>query len=31
MGAEWPPDALESMVQAVEDSDDDHDWERRNA
>jgi hypothetical protein len=31
MGAEWPLDALENCVRAVEDSDDDHDWERRNA
>jgi hypothetical protein len=29
MGTECPPDALESIVQAVEDSDDDHDGERR--
>jgi hypothetical protein len=31
MGGEWPLDALESCVRAVEDSDDDQDWERRNA
>jgi hypothetical protein len=29
MGAEWPLDALENVVRAVEDSDDDRDWERR--
>ena len=31
MGAEWPLDALENVVRAAEGSDDDHDWERRNA
>jgi len=31
MGAEWPLDALENVVHASEDSDDDNDWERRNA
>ena len=31
MGAEWPIDALENVVRAAEDSDDDLDWERRNA
>jgi hypothetical protein len=31
MGVEWPQEALEDVVRAVEDSDDDHDWERRNA
>ena len=31
LGAEWPTDALENVVRASEDSDDDHDWERRNA
>ena len=31
MGAEWPLDALENCVRAVEDSDDDNDWEQRNA
>jgi hypothetical protein len=31
LGAEWPTDALESIVQATEDSDDDREWERRNA
>jgi hypothetical protein len=30
-GAEWPLDALENVVRAAEDSDDDHEWERRNA
>jgi hypothetical protein len=30
MGAEWPLDALENVVRAAEDSDDDTDWERRN-
>jgi hypothetical protein len=30
MGEEWPLDALENVVRAAEDSDDDHDWERRN-
>ncbi len=30
MGAEWPPQALENIVNAVEDDSDDHDWERRN-
>jgi hypothetical protein len=30
MGAEWPIEALESVVREVEDSDDDRDWERRN-
>jgi hypothetical protein len=30
-GAEWPLDALESIVRAAEDDDDDSDWERRNA
>jgi hypothetical protein len=30
MGAEWPIDALENCVRAVEDSDDDQDCERRN-
>jgi hypothetical protein len=30
MGAEWPMDALENVVRAAEDSDDDDDWERRN-
>ena len=29
-GAEWPLDALENVVRAAEDSDDDRDWERRN-
>jgi hypothetical protein len=28
-GAEWPIDALENIVRAAEDSDDDRDWERR--
>jgi hypothetical protein len=28
-GAEWPVDALEDIVRAVEDSEDDRDWERR--
>ena len=31
LGAEWPMDALENVVRAVEDSDDDRDWEARNA
>ena len=31
LGAEWPTDALENVVRASEDSDDDNDWERRNA
>jgi hypothetical protein len=31
LGAEWPLEALENVVRAAEDSDDDHDWERRNA
>ena len=31
LGAEWPTDALEHIVQATEDSDDDREWERRNA
>jgi hypothetical protein len=31
MGGEWPMDALENVVRAAEDSDDDWDWERRNA
>jgi hypothetical protein len=31
LGAEWPTDALENIVQATEDSDDDREWERRNA
>jgi hypothetical protein len=31
MGAEWPPDALENIVRAVEDDEDDAAWERRNA
>jgi hypothetical protein len=31
MGAEWPVEALENCVRAVEDSGDDDDWERRNA
>jgi hypothetical protein len=31
LGTEWPLDALENVVRAAEDSDDDHDWERRNA
>jgi hypothetical protein len=31
LGAEWPIDALENVVRAAEDSDDDGDWERRNA
>ena len=31
MGAEWPLDALENVVRASGDSDDDIDWERRNA
>jgi hypothetical protein len=31
LGAEWPVDALESIVRVTEDSDDDADWERRNA
>jgi hypothetical protein len=30
LGAEWHLDALESVVRAVEDSDDDKDWEARN-
>ena len=30
-GTEWPMDALENVVRAAEDSDDDLDWERRNA
>jgi hypothetical protein len=30
MHAEWPMDALENVVHAVEDGDDDRDWERRN-
>ena len=30
-GAEWPIDALENVVRASEDSDDDHDWDHRNA
>ena len=30
-GTEWPLDALENVVRAAEDSDDDLDWERRNA
>jgi hypothetical protein len=30
MGAEWPPQALENIVNEVEDDSDDHDWERRN-
>jgi hypothetical protein len=29
-GVEWPEDALENVVRAAEDSDDDRDWERRN-
>jgi hypothetical protein len=31
MGAEWPIDALENIVRATEDSDDDEEWETRNA
>jgi hypothetical protein len=32
MGTEWPPQALENIINAVEDDDDDdNDWERRNA
>jgi hypothetical protein len=31
MGAEWPLDALENVVRAAEDRDDDRDWESRNA
>ena len=31
LGAEWPHDALENIVRATEDSDDDDDWEQRNA
>jgi hypothetical protein len=31
MGAEWPLDALENVVRASEDSDDDREWESRNA
>jgi hypothetical protein len=31
LGAEWPTDALEFIVRATENSDDDQDWERRNA
>jgi hypothetical protein len=31
LGAEWPLDAFENVVRAAEDSDDDSDWERRNA
>jgi hypothetical protein len=31
MGTEWPMDALENLVRVAEDSDDDTDWERRNA
>jgi hypothetical protein len=31
LGAEWPIDALENIVRVSEDSDDDGDWERRNA
>jgi hypothetical protein len=31
LGAECPVDALENVVRATEDSDDDTDWERRNA
>jgi len=31
LGAEWPIDALENIVRATEDSDDDTDWEHRNA
>jgi hypothetical protein len=31
MGVEWPLDALENIVRAAEDDDDDNDWERRNA
>jgi hypothetical protein len=31
LGAEWPPDALASIVCAVEDVEDDTDWKRRNA
>ena len=30
LGAEWHLDALENVVRAVEDSDDDNDWEARN-
>jgi hypothetical protein len=30
LGAEWPTDALENIVVAAEDSEDDADWERRN-
>jgi hypothetical protein len=29
-GPKWPLDSLQDIVQAVEDSDDDRDWERRN-
>jgi hypothetical protein len=31
MGGEWPIDALEAIVRAAEDSDDDREWESRNA
>jgi hypothetical protein len=31
LGAEWPTNALENVVRAAEDSDDDREWERRNA
>ena len=30
LGAEWPTDALENIVQVTEDSGDDREWERRN-
>jgi hypothetical protein len=30
LDAEWPVDALENVVCAAEDSEDDADWERRN-
>jgi hypothetical protein len=31
MGAELPMHALVNVVRTAEDSDDDHDWEARNA
>jgi hypothetical protein len=31
MGPEWPLDALENIVRAAEDSDDDQDWQVSNA
>jgi hypothetical protein len=31
MGAEWPLGALENIVRASEDSDDDREWEQRKA